>query len=71
MNQDQFQSFWKNLKAPLQAKWAKLTDGDLHEIDGNMMKFYKVIDMRYGERKGEVSRWVTRRYAHWKELYVV
>ncbi|UCE64183.1 MAG: hypothetical protein JSU59_03300 [Nitrospirota bacterium] len=71
MNQDQFQSFWKNLKAPLQEKWSKLTDEDLLEIDGNMMKFNEVIDTRYGERKGEVSQWVNRRYAHWKELYVV
>jgi hypothetical protein len=29
-----------------------------------MMKFNEVIDMRYGERKGEVSKWANRRYAH-------
>ena len=64
MNLEQFKGFWKNLKAPLQEKWAKLTDEDLLEIDGNMMKFNKVIDTRYGERIEEVSQWANRRYAH-------
>lgn len=51
MNLEQFQGFWKNLKAPLKEKWEKFTDEDLLEIDGNMMKFKEVIDTRYGERK--------------------
>jgi len=34
MNQEQFGQFWTQLKAPLKAKWEKITDEDLLEIDG-------------------------------------
>jgi hypothetical protein len=29
MNQEQFKAFWTQLKAPLKAKWEKITDADL------------------------------------------
>jgi uncharacterized protein YjbJ (UPF0337 family) len=61
MNQEQFKGFWKNLKAPLQEKWDKLTDEDLLEIDGNMKKFHGIVDTRYGGRKEEVALWANRR----------
>ena len=64
MNQEQFTGFWKQLKAPLQAKWDKLTDEDLIQIDGNMVKFNGVLAVRYGEQKGAVSTWANRRYSH-------
>lgn len=47
----------------------KLTDEDLLQIDGNMLKFNGVIDMHYGEQKGAVSKWANRRYAHWGGWY--
>jgi uncharacterized protein YjbJ (UPF0337 family) len=69
MNQAQFQSFWDQLKGPLQKEWGKLTDEDLPEIAGNMETFTRTIDKRYGEVQGEVSKWAQRRYAHWIGWY--
>ena len=69
MNQESFKGFWQNLKAPLQEKWSKLTNEDLLEIDGNILKFNEVIDARYAERKEEVSLWANRRYAHASGCY--
>ncbi len=64
MTQEQFMGFWKNLKAPLKEKWDKLTDDDLVQIDGKMVKFNEVLDVRYGEQKGVVMTWANRRYSH-------
>ena len=64
MTQEQFMGFWRNLKAPLQEKWDKITDEDLLQIDGNMVKFNEVLDLRYGEQKGAVCTWANRRYSH-------
>jgi uncharacterized protein YjbJ (UPF0337 family) len=70
MNQEQFGQFWSELKAPLQAKWKKITDQDLLEIQGNLATFGSILQKRYGEvQKGEVTTWANRRYAHWTGNY--
>jgi hypothetical protein len=38
MNQEQFGQFWEQLKAPLQAKWDKITDEDLLEIQASSQR---------------------------------
>lgn len=71
MNQEQFGQFWTQLKAPLKAKWEKITEEDLGEIQGNLAKFGTVLQKRYGElQKEEVSTWANRRYSHWTGNYV-
>ena len=71
MNQEQFGQFWTQLKAPLKAKWEKITDGDLVEIEGDLARFSRVVEKRYGEaQKDEVLTWVNRRYSHWTGNYV-
>jgi uncharacterized protein YjbJ (UPF0337 family) len=71
MNQEQFRQFWTQLKAPLKAKWEKITDEDLLEIEGNLATFGSVLRKRYGEaHKDEVITWVNRRYSHWTGNYV-
>lgn len=71
MNQEQFGQFWEQLKAPLQAKWEKITDQDLLEIQGNLATFAAILQKRYGElNKEEVSTWAKRRYAHWSGNYI-
>ena len=64
MNQEKFTRFWKQLKTPLMDKWDKLTEEDLMQIDGNLVKFHGVLDQRYGDQKEAVSTWVNRRYSH-------
>lgn len=70
MNQEQFGQFWVQLKAPLKAKWPKITDEDLTEIQGNLARFSKVLHNRYGQDQDEVSTWANRRYSHWTGNYV-
>ena len=71
MNQEQFTAFWSQLKAPLKAKWEKITDADLLEIDGNLGKFTAVLEKRYGAttQSSEVNTWANRRYSHWAGNY--
>ncbi len=64
MNQHQFVGFWKHLQDPLKAKWDKITDEDVLQIDGDMLKFHDVLDQRYGADKETVSTWANRRYSH-------
>jgi uncharacterized protein YjbJ (UPF0337 family) len=71
MNQEQFGQFWTQLKAPLKAKWEKITEEDLLEIEGNLATFGSVLQKRYGEaQKDAVMTWVNRRYASWTGNYV-
>ncbi|MDH4085215.1 MAG: hypothetical protein OEV99_17145 [Nitrospira sp.] len=71
MNQEQFGQFWEQLKAPLKAKWDKITEEDLVEIRGGLDRFEIVLHKRYGEpQKDEVSTWANRRYSHWTGNYV-
>lgn len=71
MNQQQFGQFWAQLKAPLKAKWDKITEEDLVEIQGDLAKFGSVLQKRYGEmQKEEVNTWTNRRYSHWTGNYV-
>lgn len=71
MNQEQFGQFWAQLKAPLKAKWNKITDEDLTEIQGDLARFSKVLHTRYGEgQQSEVNTWANRRYSHWTGNYV-
>lgn len=71
MNQEQFGQFWTQLKAPLKAKWTKITNEDLTEIQGDLARFSKVLHNRYGEgQQSEVNTWANRRYSHWTGNYV-
>jgi hypothetical protein len=71
MTQEQFQQFWVQLKAPLKAKWEKITDTDLGEIQGNLAMFTDIVQKRYGDgHKSEVSIWTDRRYSHWTGNYL-
>lgn len=69
MNQTQFQSFWKQLKAPFKQQWEQITDQDLVDIEGNLSTFNTTVETRYTQRKDEVYRWANRRYAHWSGWY--
>lgn len=71
MNQEQFGQFWAQLKAPLKAKWEKITEEDLAEIHGDVGKFGTVVQKRYGELQNEaVITWANRRYSHWTGNYI-
>ena len=69
MNQEQFRQSWEQVKGHLKKQWGKLTDEDLLDIDGDQNKFNGAIEKRYGETKGEVSKWADRWYAKWIGWY--
>ena len=48
MNQEQFGQFWAELKAPLRAKWEKITEVDLTKIEGILASFQTIVHERYG-----------------------
>ena len=68
MNAEQFQQCWRELKGPLRARWEKLTDDDLRDIDGNQAKFQSAIQLRYGDGT-DVNQWAHRWYARWAGWY--
>lgn len=70
MNQEQFGQFWTQLKAPLKAKWNKITESDLSEINGDLAKFSSLVAMRYTGENEEVRTWADRRYSHWTGNYI-
>jgi uncharacterized protein YjbJ (UPF0337 family) len=69
MNDVQFRESWGQFKGALKQEWDKLTDADIIEIDDDQDKFTNVIRMRYGERSGDVTKWMERRYARWSGWY--
>ena len=71
MIQEQFEQFWLQLKAPLKAKWEKITDRDLGEIHGSLATFTEIVRKRYGDAiKNDVIVWANRRYSHWTGNYL-
>jgi hypothetical protein len=71
MIQEQFEQFWLQLKAPLKARWEKITDSDLGEIQGSLAAFTDIVLKRYGDaNKDAVILWVNRRYSHWTGNYL-
>lgn len=57
MNSDQFKGKWIQFKGDVKQKWAKLTDDDLLQVEGNYDKFIGKVQERYGDKKEEVVRW--------------
>ena len=56
MNSDILKGSWKELKGKAKAKWGKLTDDDLQQIDGNFDKLVGVIQKEYGIGREEAER---------------
>ena len=69
MNKEQFKASWGQLEGHLKKHWGKLTADDLLQIEGDLDKFNGAIDQRYGEMKGEVSKWADLWYARWIGSY--
>ena len=70
MNQEQFGQFWAELKAPLRAKWEKITEIDVTKIAGTLASFETIVHERYGvSEEQDIFTWANRRYAHWSGNY--
>ncbi|WP_394822213.1 CsbD family protein [Pendulispora albinea] len=58
MNWDQIEGEWKQIKAHVKSKWAKLTDDDVQALSGKKDALVGKIQERYGVLKDEAERQV-------------
>jgi uncharacterized protein YjbJ (UPF0337 family) len=61
MNQEQIKGKWNQLKGEIKTKWAKMTDNDLLEVEGDMDKLAGRIQERTGDRKEDIHKWLKER----------
>lgn len=59
MNWDQIKGKWQQFTGEAKAKWGKLTDDDLQQVEGHREKLVGKIQERYGKSKDEAEREVT------------
>ncbi len=55
MNTDVFKGKWNEIKGAAKAKWGKLTDDDLKQVEGKMDQFGGLLQKKYGYKKDEVK----------------
>jgi uncharacterized protein YjbJ (UPF0337 family) len=58
MNWDQVKGGWKQAKGKIEQQWAKLTDDDLHAIEGKQEELAGRLQQRYGLAKDEAEKQV-------------
>jgi uncharacterized protein YjbJ (UPF0337 family) len=56
MNKDQFAGKWLQFRGMVKAKWGKLTDDELDQIQGNYDMLIGKIQEKYGIARQEVER---------------
>jgi uncharacterized protein YjbJ (UPF0337 family) len=56
MNKDQFAGKWRQFRGMVKAKWGKLTDDELDQIQGNYDMLIGKIQEKYGIARQEVER---------------
>ena len=56
MNWSQAEGQWKQVKAQLRSKWAKLNDDDLQNLSAKKDDLVGKIQERYGIQKDEVRK---------------
>ena len=62
MNQDQVKGKWNQLKGEIKKKWARMTDDDLLEAEGDIDKLSGKIQERTGDRKEDIRKWLNERF---------
>jgi uncharacterized protein YjbJ (UPF0337 family) len=58
LNEDQLKGKWKQSRGELKKKWGNFRDDDILYIVGSRDKLEGKIQERYGDRKGEVRKWI-------------
>lgn len=51
MNKDTLKGKWKQTRGEAKARWGKLTDDDMDQVDGNYDKLVGRIQERYGKSR--------------------
>lgn len=58
MNKDTIKGSWRELKGKAQAKWGKLTNDELDQIEGNRERLVGSIQKSYGVARDEAAKQV-------------
>ena len=56
MNIDILKGQWKQIKGDVKARWGKLTDDDMTEIEGESEKLIGILQKRYGYSRDEAMK---------------
>jgi uncharacterized protein YjbJ (UPF0337 family) len=56
MYEDVLKGKWKEIKGGVKAKWGKLTDDDLTQVEGNKEKLLGLLQQRYGYAKDKAEK---------------
>jgi uncharacterized protein YjbJ (UPF0337 family) len=56
MNRDIIQGNWKQVKGAIRAKWGKLTNDDLDQLEGNYDMLCGTIQKAYGVSRQQVEK---------------
>jgi uncharacterized protein YjbJ (UPF0337 family) len=56
MNRDTLKGQWKQIVGDVKARWGKLTDDELTQIEGNYDKLIGKIQERYGHHRDQAQR---------------
>lgn len=69
MNGEQFKQSWGQLEGHLKKHWEKLTSEDYALIHGDLERFNRVIEQRYGAIGHDMKKAADRWYAKWAGWY--
>jgi uncharacterized protein YjbJ (UPF0337 family) len=64
--QDVLVGSWNQLREPIKVWWNKLTDGDLHRINGNYESLVSVLQEKYGYSAQQAGAQVQQRLAEYE-----
>ena len=56
MNADILKGQWREIKGEVKAKWGKLTDDDLTEVEGMEEKLLGLLQKRYGYARDKAEQ---------------
>src|SRR5512141_2370901 len=56
MYEDVLKGKWKEIKGGVKAKWGKLTDDDLTQVEGNQEKLLGLLQQKYGYAKDKAEQ---------------
>ncbi len=67
MNRDTLKGQWMQVKGKIKQQWAKLTDDDLAQIQGNYEMLVGRLQERYGRSREEIEEELDRKFRKWEE----
>ncbi len=56
MNKDTAQGSWNELKGKIKSRWAKFTDNDINEVEGNLEQIAGKLQKVYGYAKEKAEQ---------------